>query len=30
LGKRLIDVLDQTVEEAGLKMGTVMVETMDD
>ncbi|KAF8539661.1 hypothetical protein BDD12DRAFT_881921 [Trichophaea hybrida] len=30
LGKRLIDVLDQTVEVAGLKMGTVMVETMDD
>jgi len=30
LGKKLIEVLDQTVEEAGLKMGTVMVETMED
>jgi hypothetical protein len=29
LGKRLIDVLDQTVESTGLKMGTVMVETME-
>ena len=30
MGKRLIDVLDQTVEVAGLKMGTVMVETIDE
>jgi hypothetical protein len=30
MGKKLIDVLVQTVEEAGLKMGTVMVETIED
>lgn len=30
LGKRLIDILDQTVEEAGLKNGTVMVETVEE
>lgn len=30
LGKKLIDYLDQTVDEAGLKNGTVMVEVMDD
>lgn len=30
LGKKLIDHLDQTVDEAGLKMGTVMVEVMDE
>lgn len=30
LGKKLIDYLDQSVDEAGLKMATVMVEVMDD
>lgn len=30
MGKRLIDLLDRTVDEAGLKMGTVMVETVDE
>jgi hypothetical protein len=30
MGKRLIEVLDQTVEEAGLKIGTVMVETIEE
>ncbi|KAI5783559.1 hypothetical protein EDC01DRAFT_211300 [Geopyxis carbonaria] len=29
MSKRLIDILDQTVEEAGLKMGTIMVETLE-
>lgn len=30
LGKKLIEFLDMTVDEAGLKNGTVMVEVMDD
>lgn len=30
MGKKLIEVLEQTVEQAGLKMGTVMVETIDE
>jgi len=30
MGKRLIEVLDKTVEEAGLKMGTIMVEALED
>lgn len=29
LGKKLIDLLDKTVDEAGLRNGTVMVEVMD-
>lgn len=30
MGKRLIEVLDKTVEEAGLKMGTIMVEALEE
>jgi len=30
MGKRLVEVLDKTVEEAGLKMGTIMVEVLGD
>jgi len=29
LGKKLIDHLEETIDEAGLKMGTVMVEIVD-